>query len=74
MAKTPPRLLRPQKVADILDLTLEGLADWRKRGVGPAWFKLSGGRSGRVRYEEKDLLAWIEAQRSATGWSPDEHG
>jgi predicted site-specific integrase-resolvase len=52
-----PHLLRPARVAEILDVAVRTLESWRARGVGPGYVRLPG---GRVRYPKAVLLAWIE--------------
>lgn len=63
----PEKNLTPQDVASMLGMTQNGLADWRKKGEGPAWFKLSLGQSGRVRYPEKRFYAYIRKMKRTTG-------
>lgn len=35
------------------------LAQWRHRGIGPRYIKVGK----HVRYDERDVLAWLEANR-----------
>ena len=68
MPKTePPRALAtPQEVADYLRKPVKTLAEWRYRGIGPAYH-----RSGRdVRYAWSDVLDWVARQRRETAGSP----
>lgn len=51
------RLIDEREAADILCYTVRALQNWRCRGGGPKFVKVSG-RS--VRYRRRDLLAWIE--------------
>ena len=59
----PPRALAtPQEVADYLRKPVKTLAEWRYRGIGPAYH-----RSGRdVRYAWSDVLDWVARQRRET--------
>lgn len=52
-------LLTPAEVAKIARLSLRTLADKRWRGTGPAFIKLSPGRTGAVRYWRSDVDAWL---------------
>lgn len=55
-----PNYLITNEVADLARTSPETVRYWRHVGKGPKSFKL--GR--RVLYDEADVLAWIEAQRS----------
>jgi Helix-turn-helix domain len=64
MSKTeaPSALAKPQEVADYLRKPVKTLAQWRYRGIGPAYH-----RSGRdVRYAWSDVLDWVARQRRET--------
>lgn len=41
-------------------------ATWRRKGTGPAWFKLNG----RPYYRISDIEAWLSANRIAAGGKP----
>lgn len=56
-----PELLTAREVAEYLRTTEAALAQWRCRGRGPAYRKLST----RVRYRAEDVRAWVE--NGATG-------
>jgi hypothetical protein len=43
--------------------TEKTLANWRSQGVGPAYIKVSAGRSGRILYDAADVDRWISAHR-----------
>jgi hypothetical protein len=65
-SKKPQPLATPQEVATYLQKPVKTLAEWRYRGIGPAY-----SRSGRdVRYDWDDVLAWVAAQRRETADSP----
>ena len=50
--------------ADLRSLGTEGtLAQWRHHGTGPNYLKLNQGRSSRILYHGRDLLAWLDQKR-----------
>jgi predicted DNA-binding transcriptional regulator AlpA len=53
------RLLNETQAAEILCYSVRALQNWRHRGGGPLFVKVSA-RS--VRYRHSDLIAWIEAR------------
>ena len=61
-----PPLLTAQQAASALGLKSPvTLRAWRRRGIGPRFVKLgAGGRTAAVRYQQSDLLDWIEQQSS----------
>lgn len=58
MDSTLETLLTPAQVATYLGVTCGTLAQWRWKGIGPRWVKLSRGRAGRVRYDHAAVIAW----------------
>jgi DNA-binding transcriptional MerR regulator len=54
-------LLNDVKAAKFLGMSVFTLRYWRTIGKGPATVKMEG----RVRYDKADLLAYIDANRSA---------
>lgn len=46
----------------------ETLRDWRKKGRGPAWFRLPGSR--RVLYDEAEVRRWVRQARAEGAHSP----
>lgn len=56
------RLINEKAAADYLCYTVRALQNWRCRGGGRLFVKISG-RS--VRYTRRDLQAWIDAKRVA---------
>jgi hypothetical protein len=65
-ASAPRPLGTPQQVAAYLQKPVKTLAEWRYRGIGPAYT-----RSGRdVRYDWDDVLAWVASQRRETADTP----
>lgn len=53
------QLLNETQAADILCYSVRALQNWRHRGGGPRFVKVSA-RS--VRYRYSDLIAWIESR------------
>ena len=51
------RLLNEQEAAEFLSYTTRALQNWRVRGGGPKYVKVSA-RS--IRYRRRDLIAWVE--------------
>lgn len=56
----PDRLVSREVAAEFLGLSPSTLACWASAGCGPALVKMSGGRSGAVRYR------WSELEKFAT--------
>ena len=53
------QLLSEKHAAAFLGYTIRALQNWRLRGGGPQYVKVSA-RS--VRYRRRDLLAWVESK------------
>jgi predicted DNA-binding transcriptional regulator AlpA len=53
------RLITERDAADFLGYTMRALQNWRVRGGGPVFVKVSN-RS--IRYRRRDLVAWIESK------------
>ncbi|MEQ8268303.1 MAG: helix-turn-helix domain-containing protein [Parvibaculum sp.] len=51
------RLLNEHEAAEFLSYTTRALQNWRVRGGGPNYIKVSA-RS--IRYRRRDLIAWVE--------------
>jgi len=51
------RLMDEREAAEFLGYSVRALQNWRVRGGGPRFVKVSG-RS--VRYRRRDLIIWIE--------------
>ena len=67
-ADDPDRLVDERQAASFLCYSVRALQNWRVRGGGPRFVKVSG-RS--VRYRRRDLITWIEERtRSNTSESP----
>lgn len=60
------RVLWPQEAAAHMGISIRTLANWRWRGVGPAFVKLGEPRGrGAVRYEAAAIEGWLAAHRRA---------
>jgi len=60
----PDRLMNEHHAAAFLGYTVRALQNWRLRGGGPLFVKVSD-RS--IRYRRRDLMAWVEQRlRSST--------
>ena len=53
------RHLRSDLAAEFVGLKTKTLANMRSLGIGPAYIVNAG---GRITYDERDLIAWREAQ------------
>ncbi|WP_425410756.1 helix-turn-helix transcriptional regulator [Hyphococcus sp.] len=53
------QLLCEKDAASFLGYTIRALQNWRLRGGGPQYVKISA-RS--IRYRRRDLLAWVESK------------
>jgi predicted DNA-binding transcriptional regulator AlpA len=53
------RLMDEHEAADLLCYSVRALQNWRHRGGGPRFVKVSG-RS--IRYRRRDLLEWIDGK------------
>lgn len=66
------RLLQPEKVAEVLGVAVQTLANWRSssdptRGIwkGPMFINISQGNGYRpvIRYEQRAVVRWIESRK-----------
>jgi hypothetical protein len=58
------RLLNEEEAANFLRYSMRALQNWRVRGGGPRFVKVS---SRSIRYRRRDLIAWTETLlRSST--------
>jgi predicted DNA-binding transcriptional regulator AlpA len=66
MAASRPtqRYLTPPETAEYIRLTERALEDWRYRGVGPRFIRLSG---RAIRYRLSDIEDWLaDRERTST--------
>ena len=54
----PDALLRDDAAAELLGFTPRALADWRRRGCGPRYVRVS---ACAIRYRRRDLIEWAES-------------
>ena len=66
--KNLDQLLAEKEVAALICYSQRALQNWRVRGGGPAYVKVSA-RS--IRYQRRDVLKWIEDQKPSQGESND---
>jgi len=57
----PSKAMTCAETAAWLGIHQTTLARWRASGTGPSFVRIG---SGRCRYYESDLAAWIESQRA----------
>jgi predicted DNA-binding transcriptional regulator AlpA len=67
--KSPPpdpdhldRLLNERDAAAFLGYSMRALQNWRVRGGGPVFVKVS---SRSIRYRRRDLMAWADSKLAA---------
>lgn len=56
------QLLNEQEASRMLGFTIRALQNWRVRGGGPQYVKIS---KRSVRYRRRDLLAWVNKHLKA---------
>ena len=54
--------LTPQQAAYALGYSIHGIAQWRRRGVGPPYFKVGH----RIYYKKTDIVEWLQRRRVET--------
>ncbi|MCC3305846.1 helix-turn-helix domain-containing protein [Sneathiella sp. HT1-7] len=54
----PDQLINEQQAAEFLGYTVRALQNWRVRGGGPKFVKVS---SRSIRYRRRELVAWSES-------------
>ncbi|MFF5008046.1 helix-turn-helix transcriptional regulator [Streptomyces phaeochromogenes] len=55
------QLLTAAQVYAVYGFTPKTLANFRHRGIGPAYVKLSPGRFGAVRYRRSAVELWLDS-------------
>lgn len=60
-APRAPRLMTTDDLAQLLGLTTDTIKRMRQDGTGPAFVSL--GRSRLVRYQPRDVQAWLDASK-----------
>ena len=61
------RLMHEREAAALLGYSPRALQNWRLRGGGPIFVKVS---ERSIRYQHSDLMAWIAAKRRARSADP----
>jgi len=56
----PHQLLTEAQAADLICYSQRTLQNWRQRGGGPKYVKVS---AKSIRYQRRDVLDWIEARK-----------
>lgn len=56
----PDQLITEKEAAELICYTQRALQNWRVRGGGPEYVKVSA-RS--IRYQRRDVLSWIEERK-----------
>jgi predicted DNA-binding transcriptional regulator AlpA len=67
--KASRRMLTTEAAAGFLGISAWTLFDWRKRGGGPPFVRLS---RNTIRYPLDDLVAWLRARRVVGDAKPPE--
>lgn len=57
-------LVDAKEVSEYLGKTVQALAVWRMKGLGPRFLKLE---NGSVRYRWSDVDEWLDAQETGGG-------
>ena len=60
----PDHPLTTRELAEFMQTSPRTVEGWRRRGIGPRFFKISG---NRVRYLPGDVLEFVEANASFGG-------
>jgi excisionase family DNA binding protein len=58
MAALPARYLTPTDLANLLDVSVETVYQWRKKRTGPPGFRVGK----HLRYDPSTVHAWINQQ------------
>ena len=64
--KPAVKLLTNIEVADMLGIKPNTLEIWRYKGKGPKFKKMGPEKQAPIRYDEAEVLAWLEAQTCAS--------
>ncbi|MFB6695797.1 helix-turn-helix domain-containing protein [Streptomyces virginiae] len=60
-AGLPDRYLTPDDIAELFDVPVETVYQWRKKRTGPPGFRVGK----HLRYDPTDVYAWITEQKRA---------
>lgn len=61
-SNTTRKLLTNVEAAAMLGLQPTTLEIWRTRGKGPKFVKLGSSKQAPIRYNEEEILSWLETQ------------
>ena len=61
-------LLTEKQTAERLGLTPRALQQWRQRGLGPRFVRIS---AACIRYRPEDLTAWVQSRLRSSTSEPD---
>ena len=59
----PRKYLKPAAAAEKIGVTIGTLANWRWKGIGPAYYAIGG----MIRYADDEIDTWIASGRQAVG-------
>ncbi len=63
----PQALLRPQDVAELLNVSTATLSRWRRQGIGPRYHKFHKARTAIIRYAMEAVEEFLgDSQRDST--------
>jgi predicted site-specific integrase-resolvase len=53
-------LYRPLEAAELLAVSVDTLARWRRNGTGPRFLKFGRGRTAVIRYRQQDIDDFVQ--------------
>lgn len=59
-----PEMICQKETALMLGVSWETLRQYRRKGIGPSWFRVS---NNVVRYRRTDVESFLESRRVVTG-------
>lgn len=65
-----PAMMSSAEVAEYMGVNTDRLAQWRYRGSGPPYVKVSAQRQALVRYPREELREWLAARRVGDDTEP----
>lgn len=54
------KLIPARDAAELMGVSVQRLADWRSRGIGPRYVKSSDSQNAKILYPYKAIMGWIE--------------
>lgn len=61
------RQLDEEQLSALIRVSMKTLQRWRIEGIGPRWRKYGTARTSAVRYDERDVAAWLDSRRTGGG-------